>query len=83
LRGGKHAPRNTLVMRILVHGEIRFGFPLFYVSDALQNLEVVTRMGLGGDPCHHPPFSPVLTKSAHRDTRAAFVRQRGTPEATR
>ena len=28
----------------------RFGFPLFYVTDTLQNLEVLTRFGLAGDP---------------------------------
>jgi hypothetical protein len=28
----------------------KFGFPLFYVSDMLQNLEVLTRFGLAGDP---------------------------------
>jgi hypothetical protein len=27
----------------------KFGFPLFYVTDTLQNLEVLTRLGLGGD----------------------------------
>jgi len=29
---------------------MRFGFPLFYVTDTLQNLEVLTRFGLAGDP---------------------------------
>lgn len=28
----------------------RFGFPVFYVTDVLQNLEVLTRFGLGADP---------------------------------
>jgi hypothetical protein len=28
----------------------KFGFPLFYVSDTLQNLEVLTRFGLAGNP---------------------------------
>jgi hypothetical protein len=28
----------------------RFGFPLFWVADVLQNLEVLTRFGYGGDP---------------------------------
>lgn len=28
----------------------RFGFPLFYVTDVLQNLEVLTSFGLGPDP---------------------------------
>jgi hypothetical protein len=28
----------------------RFGFPLFYVTDVLQNLEVLTRLGYGPDP---------------------------------
>jgi len=28
----------------------RFGFPIFYVTDTLQNLEVLTRFGLAGDP---------------------------------
>jgi hypothetical protein len=28
----------------------KFGFPLFYVTDTLQNLEVLTRFGLGSDP---------------------------------
>jgi hypothetical protein len=28
----------------------RFGFPLFYVTDVLQNLEVLTRFGYGTDP---------------------------------
>ncbi len=28
----------------------RFGFPLFYVTDVLQNLEALTRLGFGSDP---------------------------------
>jgi hypothetical protein len=28
----------------------RFGFPLFWVTDVLHNLEVLTRLGYGGDP---------------------------------
>lgn len=28
----------------------KFGFPVFYVTDTLQNLEVLTRFGLVGDP---------------------------------
>jgi len=28
----------------------RFGFPLFYVTDVLQNLEVLTSFGYGSDP---------------------------------
>ena len=28
----------------------RFGFPLFYVTDVLQNLEVLTSLGYGADP---------------------------------
>ena len=28
----------------------RFGYPLAYVTDVLQNLEVLTALGMGGDP---------------------------------
>ena len=28
----------------------KFGFPLFWVTDILQNLEVLTAFGYGGDP---------------------------------
>ncbi len=41
----------------------RFGFPVFYVTDVLQNLEVLTRLGYGADPRLAPAMDLVLGKN--------------------
>ena len=40
----------------------RFGFPVFYVTDVLQNLEVLTALGFGRDPRLAPALDLVLGK---------------------
>jgi hypothetical protein len=40
----------------------RFGFPVFYVTDVLQNLEALTALGHGQDPRLRPALDLVLTK---------------------
>lgn len=40
----------------------RFGFPLFYVTDVLQNLEALTSLGLGSDPRLESGVELVLSK---------------------
>ena len=40
----------------------RFGFPVFYVTDVLQNLEVLVRLGCGGDPRLRSALKLVLDK---------------------
>lgn len=42
----------------------RFGFPVFYVTDVLQNLEVLTALGLGSDPRLQPAIDLLLS---HQD----------------
>jgi hypothetical protein len=40
----------------------RFGFPLFYVTDVLQNLEALTALGCGADPRLENAIDLVLSK---------------------
>jgi hypothetical protein len=40
----------------------RFGYPLFYVTDVLQNLEVLTALGYGCDPRLKPALELLLDK---------------------
>jgi len=40
----------------------RFGYPLFYVTDLLQNLEVLTRLGFGKDSRLKNAVDYLLTK---------------------
>ncbi|MEJ2749559.1 MAG: hypothetical protein P8183_16885, partial [Anaerolineae bacterium] len=40
----------------------RFGFPVFYVTDVLQNLEVLTALGLGNDPQLGPAIDLLLSQ---------------------
>jgi hypothetical protein len=40
----------------------KFGFPVFYVTDVLQNLEVLTALGLGGDERLTPALELLLSK---------------------
>lgn len=40
----------------------QFGYPLGYVTDVLQNLEVLTLLGLGGDPRLSPGYELLLSK---------------------
>ncbi|MBX3057044.1 MAG: nitrogen fixation protein NifH [Anaerolineae bacterium] len=40
----------------------QFGFPVFYVTDVLQNLEVLTRLGYGHDPRLKPALALLLSK---------------------
>jgi hypothetical protein len=40
----------------------QFGFPVFYVTDVLQNLEVLTTLGYGADPCLAGALGLVLGK---------------------
>jgi hypothetical protein len=40
----------------------KFGFPVFYVTDVLQNLEVLTALGLGGDECLTPALELLMSK---------------------
>jgi len=40
----------------------RFGFPLFWVTDVLHNLEVLTRLGYGSDPRLSAALELVLSK---------------------
>jgi len=40
----------------------RFGYPVGYVTDVLQNLEVLTALGLGGDPRLMPAIELLLNK---------------------
>jgi hypothetical protein len=40
----------------------RFGYPLFYVTDVLQNLEVLTRHGYGTDPRINSAIELLLSK---------------------
>jgi hypothetical protein len=40
----------------------QFGFPLFYVTDVLQNLEVLTRLGYGHDPRLAPALALLLSQ---------------------
>lgn len=40
----------------------RFGYPVFYVTDVLQNLEVLVRLGCGGDPRLRSALELVLDK---------------------
>jgi hypothetical protein len=44
----------------------RFGFPLFYVTDVLQNLEVLTSFGLGPDPRLSAAMDLVAGKQDHQ-----------------
>lgn len=39
----------------------RFGFPVFYVTDVLQNLEVLTTLGYGGDARLQPALELLLS----------------------
>jgi hypothetical protein len=40
----------------------RFGYPMGYVTDVLQNLEVLTALGHGGDPRLKPALDLMLSK---------------------
>ncbi len=40
----------------------QFGFPVFYVTDVLQNLEALTGLSLGSDPRLKPALDLVLSK---------------------
>lgn len=40
----------------------KFGFPVFYITDVLQNLEVLTALGFGTDPRLVPAVNLVLSK---------------------
>ncbi len=40
----------------------RFGYPIGYVTDVLQNLEVLTALGAGGDPCLAAAVDLILRK---------------------
>jgi hypothetical protein len=40
----------------------RFGYPVFYVTDVLQNLEALTALGQGGDPRLQPALELILSK---------------------
>ena len=40
----------------------KFGFPLFYVTDVLQNLEALTSLGVGSDPRLKSALELVLSK---------------------
>ncbi len=40
----------------------KFGFPVFYVTDVLQNLEVLSALGLGGDERLTPALQLLLSK---------------------
>lgn len=40
----------------------RFGYPIFYVTDLLQNLEVVTALGMSKDPRLHTAVDLLLKK---------------------
>jgi hypothetical protein len=40
----------------------KFGYPIGYVTDVLQNLEVLTRLGYGADPRLNPALDLVLSK---------------------
>ncbi len=40
----------------------RFGFPVFYVTDVLQNLEALVSLGLGSDPRLNSALDLVLSK---------------------
>lgn len=40
----------------------RFGFPVFYVTDVLQNLEMLTGLGLGSDPRLQPAIDLLLSQ---------------------
>ena len=40
----------------------RFGYPLFYVTDVLQNLEVLTSLGLGKDARLRSAIDLVLSR---------------------
>ncbi len=40
----------------------QFGFPVFYVTDVLQNLEVLTSLGYGHDPRLKPSLDLLLSK---------------------
>jgi hypothetical protein len=40
----------------------RFGYPIGYVTDVLQNLEVLTNLGFGADPRLRPAIELVLSK---------------------
>jgi hypothetical protein len=44
----------------------RFGYPLFYVTDVLQNLEVLTALGQGGDARLYPALELLLRKQDAR-----------------
>ena len=44
----------------------RFGFPVFYVTDVLQNLEVLTALGLGNDPRLQPAIDLLLSQQDER-----------------
>jgi hypothetical protein len=52
----------------------RFGFPLFYVTDVLQNLEALTRLGYGDDPRLANALEVVLGKQdAHGRWRMEYT----------
>jgi hypothetical protein len=40
----------------------QFGYPIGYVTDVLQNLEVLTALGFGGDPRLNPAVDLILSK---------------------
>ena len=40
----------------------KFGYPIAYVTDVLQNLEVLTALGLGGNPKLKPAVDMLLSK---------------------
>lgn len=44
----------------------KFGFPLFYVTDVLQNLEALVSLGLGSDPRLNSALELVLSKQDER-----------------
>jgi hypothetical protein len=44
----------------------KFGFPLGYVTDVLQNLEVLTALGYGSDPRLQPALELLLSKQDER-----------------
>ena len=44
----------------------KFGYPIGYVTDVLQIIEVLTSIGLGNDPRLHPALEVVFSKSGLR-----------------
>lgn len=44
----------------------KFGFPVFYVTDLLQNVEALVRLGYGGDPRLKPALDAIREKQDGR-----------------